>query len=89
MKISVRVETFGGREMELYAKWCGRALALSHARSGNSAMLSGYMGKSDAFDKAIAAFSVAYADQNERDHAALDRAVRKGKVKAVFEEAEG
>ena len=45
------------------------------------------MGKSDRFDKAIAAFSVAYADQNEKDHAALDRAVRKGKVKAVFEKA--
>ena len=53
-------------------RWCGRALALSHARSGSSAMLSGYMGKSDAFDKAIAAFSMAYADQNEKDHAALD-----------------
>ena len=48
-------------------------------------MLSGYMGKSDAFDEAIAAFSMAYADQNEKDHAALERAVRKGKVKAVFE----
>ena len=36
------------------------------------------MGKSDAFDQAIAAFSVAYADQNEKDHAALDRAVRRG-----------
>jgi len=45
------------------------------------------MGKSDAFDQAIAAFSVAYADQNEKDHTALARAVRKGKVKAVFEEA--
>ena len=87
IKISVRVETFGAAEMDLYATWCGRALALSHARSGNSAMLSGYMGKSDAFDQAIAAFSMAYADQNEKDHAALDRAVRKGKVKAVFEEA--
>jgi hypothetical protein len=49
-------------------------------------MLSGYMGKSDAMDQALAAFSVAYADQNEKDHAALDRAIRKGKVKAVFEE---
>ena len=86
IKISVRVETFGPAEMDLYATWCGRALALSHARSGSSAMLSGYMGKSDAFDQAIAAFSVAYADQNEKDHAALERAVRKGKVKAVFEE---
>jgi uncharacterized protein (DUF2252 family) len=89
IKISVRVETFGRPEMDLYAAWCGRALALSHARSGSSTMLSGYMGKSDAFDKAIAAFSMAYADQNEKDHDALDRAVRKGTVEAVFEEAEG
>jgi hypothetical protein len=86
IKISVRVETFGAGEMDLYATWCGRALALSHARSGSSAMLSGYMGKSDAFDRAIADFSVAYAGQNEKDHTALDRAVRSGKVKAVFEE---
>jgi hypothetical protein len=49
-------------------------------------MLSGYMGKSDVFDKAIAAFSVGYADQNERDQAALARAVKQGKVPAVFEE---
>ena len=86
MKIGAMVETFGQTEMDIYAGWCGQALALSHARSGNSAMLSGYMGKSDVFDKAIAAFSAAYADQNEKDHAALDTAVRKGKVKAVFEE---
>jgi uncharacterized protein (DUF2252 family) len=86
-KISIRVETFGAPEMDLYATWCGRALALSHARSGSSIMLSGYLGKSDTFDRAIASFSMAYADQNEKDHAALDRAVRKGKVKAVFEEA--
>jgi hypothetical protein len=45
------------------------------------------MGKSDTFDEALASFSLAYADQNEKDHAALDRAVRKGRVKAVFEEA--
>ena len=85
-KISVRVETFGRAEMDLYATWWGRALALSHARSGSSAVLSGYMGRSDAFDRAIAAFSMACPDQNEKDHTALDRAVRKGKVKAVFEE---
>ena len=86
IKISIRVETFGAPEMDLYASWCGRALALSHARSGSSMLLSGYMGKSDTFDRAIADFSVAYADQNEKDHSALERAVRKGKVKAVFEE---
>jgi hypothetical protein len=72
--------------MDLYATWCGRALALSHARSGRSILLSGYMGKSDTFDQAIADFAVQYAAQNERDHAALARAVKQGKVKAVFEE---
>ncbi len=89
IKISVRVETFGSTEMGLYATWCGRALALSHARSGSSAMLSGYMGKSEAFDKAIAGFAVAYADQNEKDHAALDQAVQDGKLEAEFEEEPG
>jgi hypothetical protein len=86
MKLSPMVETFGPTEMTLFAGWCGRALALSHARSGNSAALSGYMGKSDALDQALAAFSIAYANQNEKDHAALDRAIRKGTVTAVFEE---
>src|SRR5215467_13056394 len=71
IKVSVRVETFGAAEMELYATWCGRALALAHARSGSSALIAGYMGKSDAFDLAIVDFSLAYADQNEEDHAAL------------------
>jgi len=88
IKISVRVETFGAAEMGLYAKWCGRALALCHARSGQSTLLSGYMGKSDAFDEAIASFSAGYANQNVKDHKALDRAIRSGKVKAVFEEGE-
>jgi uncharacterized protein (DUF2252 family) len=87
IKISIRVETFGGPELDLYATWCGRALALSHARSGNALLLSGYMGKSDTFDRAIARFAMAYADQNEKDHAALARAVRSGKLKAVVEEA--
>ena len=86
IKISIRVEAFGRAELDLYATWCGRALALSHARCGRPAMLSGYMGKSDVFDRGIAAFAIAYADQNEKDHAALDRAVRKGKLNAVFEE---
>jgi len=85
IKISLRVETFGAQEMGIFATWCGRALALSHARSDCAVTLSGYMGKSDVFDNALAAFALAYADQNEKDHAALDRAVRAGKVKAVFE----
>jgi hypothetical protein len=86
MKIAPLVETFGPVEMKWYASWCGRALALSHARSGNSAVLAGYMGKSDAFDEAIAAFANAYAGQNEKDHAALARAVHSKRIGAIFEE---
>jgi uncharacterized protein (DUF2252 family) len=86
MKVSAMVETFGRAEMLIYAGWCGRALALSHARSGSPVVLSGYMGKSDAFDKAIASFSFAYADQNEKDHDALMSAIKAGKVEARFEE---
>jgi hypothetical protein len=86
IKISIRVETFGRMEMGVYASWCGRALALSHARAGHPAILAGYMGRNDTFDQAIASFAMAYADQNERDHAALARAVKQGKVKAQFEE---
>jgi uncharacterized protein (DUF2252 family) len=85
-KISPQVETFDAADMSRYARWCGKALALAHARSGLSILLSGYMGRSDALDRALADFAVAYADQNERDHAALARAVKRGKVEAVFEE---
>ncbi len=86
VKIKLAVETFGTAEMTLFAQWCGYSLALSHARSGDPAVISGYLGKSDVFDKALAAFSVAYADQNEKDHAVLKRAIRDGKIEAVIEE---
>jgi len=86
IKISIRVETFGKPEMLNYADWCGQALALSHARSGDSAMLSGYMGSSDTFDQSIAEFSIAYADQNEKDHASFIKAIKSGKIEAEYEE---
>ena len=85
MKLSPDVDNFGTEEMDIYAGWCGRALALSHARSGSSSMIAGYLGKSDAFDVAMTSFSVAYADQNEKDHATFLRAVKSGKVQAEFE----
>jgi len=72
--------------MKIFAGWCGRALALSHARSGDAAMLSGYMGSSDAFDQAIADFSIAYAAQNEKDHTSFKKAIKSGKIEAEFEE---
>jgi uncharacterized protein (DUF2252 family) len=86
VKIKPAVETFGAAEMTHFAQWCGWSLALSHARSGDPAVISGYLGKSDVFDEAIAAFSIAYADQNEKDHAVLQRAIRDGKIEAVVEE---
>jgi uncharacterized protein (DUF2252 family) len=86
IKISMKVETFGKVEMIAYADWCGQAMALSHSRSGDAAMLSGYMGTSDSFDKAIAGFSIAYADQNEKDFASLKRAIREGKIEAQAED---
>jgi hypothetical protein len=82
----MKVETFGKVEMIAYADWCGQAMALSHSRSGDAAMLSGYMGTSDSFDKAIAGFSIAYADQNEKDFASLKRAIREGKIEAQAED---
>jgi uncharacterized protein (DUF2252 family) len=86
VKIKLPVETFDKARMTVFAECCGYSLALSHARSGPAAMISGYLGKSDRFDEAIAEFSVAYADQNEKDHSALKRAIREGKVKAIIEE---
>ena len=71
--------------MTQYAEICGWALARAHARSGEPAAISGYLGKSDAFDKAIAKFCLAYADQNERDHEVLRKAAQAGRVEVVME----
>ncbi len=64
---------------------CGWTLARAHAKSGDAATISGYLGKGDTFDKALGGFAMAYARQNERDHAALVKAVRSGRVKALVE----
>ena len=85
MKTKILVELFGSTDMIQYAEVCGYTLARAHARSGDSAVISGYLGKSDTFDKAIAAFSAAYADQSERDHAVLMKAVRRGDLEVETE----
>jgi len=85
MKIAPLVDLFSPGMMAQYAEICGWTLARAHARPGASAQISGYLGKSDAFDKAIAAFAIAYADQSERDHAILKKAVRSGRVEVVME----
>jgi uncharacterized protein (DUF2252 family) len=85
VKIGAPVEQFGSAKMVEYADLCGWTLARAHARSGASAPISAYLGDSDAFDTAVAAFAEAYADQSERDHAVFKQAVRSGTVKAVDE----
>ncbi|MGH8701468.1 MAG: DUF2252 family protein, partial [Burkholderiales bacterium] len=84
-KTSPLVELMSPGDLARYAEVCGWTLARAHARSGESARISGYLGKSDKFDEAIADFSAAYADQGERDHAALVKAVRAGKLKVAIE----
>ena len=76
------IEIMKPQNLLAYATVCGWALARAHARSGDAAVLTGYLGNSSAFEEAIVDFSVAYADQNERDHAALVTAVRSGRVEA-------
>jgi len=86
MKIKTMVEVFTPPVMLQYAELCGWTLAHAHARSGEPAKISGYLGKSDKFDKAIADFSIAYADQSEKDHDVLMKAVRAGKLEVFIEE---
>jgi len=71
--------------MSVYGGMCAWTLARAHARSGDRVAIAAYLGKSDAFDRAIAEFSEAYADQNERDHAALAKAVKDKRIEATIE----
>ena len=85
MKVKAMVEVFLPGVMRQYGELCGWVLARSHARSGEPAKISGYLGKGDVFDEAIAEFSVAYADQAERDHEILLKAVRSGRLEVLIE----
>ncbi len=68
-----------------YGRVCGWALARAHARSGGAALISGYLGSSDAFDLAVGEFAGEYADQAQSDYRAFVRAVREGCVVAAME----
>ena len=82
MKYSIDPAALRPPGMELYAQTCAWALARAHARSGNPATIAGYLGVGEVFDEALAAFAADYADQTERDHAALAAAIRSGTVAA-------
>ena len=84
-KLSVPIELFLPEGMALYARLCGWTLARAHARSGDRIALAAYLGGSAKFDQAIADFAETYADQNERDYAALQAAVKEGKAQATTE----
>ena len=85
-KIKPLIETLNRSLLENYGQLCGWALARAHGRASHPWLVSGYIGTSDAFDKAMGKFAIAYADQAERDHAALKAAVSAGKIAVQIEE---
>ncbi|UNO43408.1 DUF2252 domain-containing protein [Streptomyces sp. MST-110588] len=82
-KAIARVDTMTPGLMRLFGRLCGTTLARAHARSGDRIAIAAYLGRSDAFDRALAQFAESYADQNERDHRALAEAARTGRVTAT------
>ena len=82
-KFSADIETMTAAGMRAYGELCGWTLARAHARSGDRIAIAAYLGQSAVFDRAIAGFAAAYADQNERDHQALTAAVASGRVTAL------
>jgi uncharacterized protein (DUF2252 family) len=82
-KGSARVENMDPRALTAYAQICGTTLAHAHARSGDRIAIAGYLGKGDAFDRAVAAFAESYADQNERDYAALKAAEAESRIEVA------
>jgi uncharacterized protein (DUF2252 family) len=84
-KFSVPIELMVPSGMAVYAGLCGWTLARAHARSGDRVALAAYLGGSAKFDQAIADFAETYADQNDRDYAAFQTAVKDGRAQAASE----
>jgi uncharacterized protein (DUF2252 family) len=82
MRMKIDVTQMSRQDWIEYVDICGWTLARAHARTGDPARIAGYLGKNEAFDRAIGKFSVAYADQAERDYALLVKAIRAGKIQA-------
>jgi len=82
-KRSADLEALDAEGYAVYARACGWTLARAHARSGDRVAIAGYLGSGDTFDRALAEFAELYADQAERDHAALADARRLGRIKAT------
>jgi uncharacterized protein (DUF2252 family) len=82
-KGSVEVDEMGPKHLKNYAWHCGAALALAHARTGDAAMIAGYLGDDKTADEVFAEFAARYADLNEDDHAAHETAIADGRVEAL------
>jgi uncharacterized protein (DUF2252 family) len=80
MKGSFDLMSLDAVGLEAYARLCAWSLARAHARSGDAATIAAYLGSADVFDQALAEFAMRYAQQNERDYAALQKAAKKGKI---------
>ncbi|CAG0938996.1 hypothetical protein GPROT2_00491 [Gammaproteobacteria bacterium] len=85
MKISAVIDDWDSRTLRQYATMCAHALARAHARSGDAAMMAGYMGSGRAFDDAIGRFACEYGSQNQRDYRAFIKAIRAGRIQAQSE----
>lgn len=85
-KIKPVIEIMDAVDLKNFAGMCGRVLARAHSRSLDAVVLTGYLGKGTPFEEAIADFSIAYADQNERDYGLLMGAIHSGKIKANMEQ---
>ena len=81
-KFSVDIESLRPSGLQMYGELCGWTLARAHARSGDRIAIASYLGNSGVFDRAIAKFAAAYADQNQRDHEALVDAAKSGRITA-------
>jgi hypothetical protein len=79
MKIAPNLTGYGPRTLAAYGHLCGRALARGHAKAGDAAALTGYLGPTGAFDEAVADYALAYADQVEQDYEAFRAATRAGR----------
>jgi len=86
-KGSARIDRMTPRAMAIYARLCGGVLANAHARSGDRVAIASYLGGGDHFDRAMVEFATRYADQNERDYAALRAAADSGRIRAEAEAA--
>jgi hypothetical protein len=85
MKGSMSVPLMDPLQFGFYGKLCGWALARAHARTARATVISGYLGRNEDFDHAIADFAIAYADQNEKDYQQLLEAISAGRVLATVE----